>query len=149
MVSLVPAGNPRAQASGGAPIPAVEALPAQAARGGQPVAPARPQQGPPARPTPPATRGTATQPAQPRNAEAANRPTVDAAQQVQFDNNGLVTMHTNELDVRQLLELRRTEGPRLAEVVPPLQPRRQLERRRAEVDDLLAGRVVARGVKDA
>ena len=29
----------------------------------------------------------------------------DAEQQIQFDRNGLVTMHVNELDVRQLLEL--------------------------------------------
>src|SRR5262249_40383601 len=36
---------------------------------------------------------------------AARLAPADAEQQIQFDRNGLVTMHVNELDVRQLLEL--------------------------------------------
>ena len=41
-----------------------------------------------------------------RDARQPGRPAAaDAEQQIQFDRNGLVTMHVNELDVRQLLEL--------------------------------------------
>jgi type IV pilus secretin PilQ/predicted competence protein len=59
----------------------------------QPAAPARPPSSPAAQPGA-RDRGAAPRPA------AAN-----AEQQIQFDKNGLVTMHVNELDVRQLLEL--------------------------------------------
>ena len=49
--------------------------------------------------------GTSPQPA-PRDRRAPPRATpAEAEQQIQFDRNGLVTMHVNELDVRQLLEL--------------------------------------------
>ena len=50
----------------------------------------------------------ANPPAQPAPGTGASRlalPPPDAEQQIQFDRNGLVTMHVNELDVRQLLEL--------------------------------------------
>jgi general secretion pathway protein D len=56
----------------------------------------------------PATRPPANPPAPgaPRDRRPAPRPAApDAEQQIQFDRNGLVTMHVNELDVRQLLEL--------------------------------------------
>jgi general secretion pathway protein D len=92
-----------------APLPTVAPLrtvaqaapPAGEANRTQPGAattPSPPNAQPPARPqqrTPPARN-----PQQP-----PARPAADAAQQVQFGQDGLVTMHTNELDIRQLLEL--------------------------------------------
>ena len=55
--------------------------------------------------TQPPPRTPSPQPAQPPQ-RAPNRPAAgDAEQQIQFDPSGLVTMHVNELDVRQLLEL--------------------------------------------
>ena len=59
----------------------------------QPAAPARPPANVPAQAAP-AERRQPPRPGAP-----------DAEQQIQFDRNGLVTMHVNELDVRQLLEL--------------------------------------------
>ena len=93
-----------------APLPAVaQANPPAAGQANPPTGAAgRAQPGAANRPAPPAAQAPAgpqrqTPPA--RNAQAANRPAGDVAQQVQFGQDGLVTMHTNELDVRQLLEL--------------------------------------------
>ena len=75
---------------------AVEAAKSQARGGDQPQAagvPSPPVPNAPGQPAPADRRGPA------RPAAAA------AEQQIQFDRNGLVTMHVNELDVRQLLEL--------------------------------------------
>ena len=71
--------------------------------GAQPPQVPRRDQRPPNTPNPPARGAPPNQSAQPRPAQprAAN----DNLQQLQFDRDGLVTMHTNELDVRQLLEL--------------------------------------------
>ncbi len=78
------------------PAPLVQTAPSQARTGGQaqPEVPGRPVANPP---QPGA--GLGRQPARP----AANAAAPE--QQIQFDRNGLVTMHVNELDVRQLLEL--------------------------------------------
>jgi general secretion pathway protein D len=97
-----------------APLPTTGAQPNTPAAGAQPNTPAdqpNPNAGqpgappvqPPPAPRPPAGPAARNQPARPNQPTA--RPATDAAQQIQFDNNGLVTMHTNELDVRQLLEL--------------------------------------------
>ncbi len=91
-------------------LPAVEtqANPATGANRTQAGAPTRTQQPraptaqPPTRPAPPAARPP-TGPQQ-RGSQPANRPAADVAQEVQIDRNGLVTMHVNELEVRQLLE---------------------------------------------
>ena len=75
---------------------AVEAAKSQARGGDQPQAagvPSPPVPNAPGQPAPADRRGPA------RPAAAA------AEQQIQFDRNGMVTMHVNELDVRQLLEL--------------------------------------------
>ncbi len=58
----------------------------------------------------PPTAGVPLRPGQaqpgPGDRRPATRPTTPPAdQQIQFDRNGMVTMHVNELDVRQLLEL--------------------------------------------
>ena len=78
------------------PAPPVQTAPSPARTGGQaqPEVPGRPVANPP---QPGA--GLGRQPARP----AANAAAPE--QQIQFDRNGLVTMHVNELDVRQLLEL--------------------------------------------
>ena len=48
----------------------------------------------------------AQEPTRPPEKPAPTRPTGDVrAQEIQFDRDGLISMHTNELDVRQLLEL--------------------------------------------
>ena len=52
---------------------------------------------PPTNPAPPAARRDQRTPARPAP--------INVEQQIQFDRSGLVTMHVNELDVRQLLEL--------------------------------------------
>jgi hypothetical protein len=81
---LEPLPSAGSQAGAGQPPPA------EATR---PLAPNPPQ---PASPAQPAQRDRRV-PARPAPA--------DAEQQIQFDRGGLVTMHVNELDVRQLLEL--------------------------------------------
>ena len=78
------------------PAPQAQTAPSQPRTGGQaqPETSGRPVANPP-QPGP----GLGRQPARP----AANAAAPE--QQIQFDRNGLVTMHVNELDVRQLLEL--------------------------------------------
>jgi type IV pilus secretin PilQ/predicted competence protein len=98
-------GNPQGQAGGSSSVPSAEALPTQGAQAGQRAGPPRTKPGATTTPAAPAARPPAGPPAQQRNPQGTTRPAADLAQQVQFDQNGLVTMHTNELDVRQLLEL--------------------------------------------
>ena len=71
--------------------------------GAQPPQVPRRDQRPPNTPNPPVRDAPSNQPAQPRPAQP--RAATDNLQQLQLDRDGLVTMHTNELDVRQLLEL--------------------------------------------
>ena len=82
-ISLLPAPEPQLAA----------AYQAQAGAQGQPAPANRPPANPPAQGAP----------RDRRSAARAAAPETD--QQVQFDRNGLVTMHVSELDVRQLLEL--------------------------------------------
>ena len=83
-----------------APETQVVAYQGRAGDQGQPAAPAR---------TAGQSRGTAcgsaAQPGQRDRRQGARPAAADAEQQIQFDRNGMVTMHVNELDVRQLLEL--------------------------------------------
>ncbi len=82
------------------PLPAIQPLPGS---GQQAQPPDRPT---PARGATAPPRQTPAQPPAARNRQAAPRAaSPDVEQQIQFDDNGSVTMHTNELDVRQLLEL--------------------------------------------
>jgi general secretion pathway protein D len=74
--------------------PASRAAPSQARNGVQ-AQPEAPVQAVPSPPQP--GTGQGRQPARPATAAPE--------QQIQFDRNGMVTMHVNELDVRQLLEL--------------------------------------------
>jgi general secretion pathway protein D len=78
------------------PAPEIQVPPGRATVGGQaqPVAPARPAATPPQPGIAPGR-----QPSGPAAGTAAPE------QQIEFDRNGLVKMHVNELDVRQLLEL--------------------------------------------
>ncbi len=111
----------RVPANAGDLSPTVEALPTQtiaqgnASQAAQPPASAR-RANPVQRQTP-APPGQRTSPPPNRPASPTtpgqpdpNRPAANAEQQVQFDPNGLVTMHTNELEVRQLLELLSSAG---------------------------------------
>jgi type II secretory pathway component GspD/PulD (secretin) len=95
-----------------APLPAVAQVSPPAGQGNPATGAAgRAQPGAANRPTtpaPPTARppvGSQRQTPPARTAPPSNRPAADVAQQVQFGDDGLVTMHTNELDVRQLLEL--------------------------------------------
>jgi general secretion pathway protein D len=83
-VELVPAPEPQVAAANQARV----------GDPGQPAAPARPPSNPGAQPAP-----------RDRRQQGPRAAAPDAEQQIQFDRNGLVTMHVNELDVRQLLEL--------------------------------------------
>jgi len=71
------------------------------------TAPAAAQGSPPAAPVP--AQGSTTpaqEPTRPPEKPAPTRPPGDVrSQEIQFDREGLVSLHTNELDVRQLLEL--------------------------------------------
>ncbi len=91
----------------GAQVPA--APPAQPpANPTQPAAnPAQPAANPTQRPPNPTQPPTnPAQPAARRDQRTPARPApINVEQQIQFDRSGLVTMHVNELDVRQLLEL--------------------------------------------
>src|SRR5208282_4952192 len=83
-------------ASGAGQVPSAVPLPST-------TAPAVAQGSPPTAPVP-AQRSTS--PAQPSQKPAPTRPTGDVrSPEIQFDSAGLISMHTNELDVRQLLEL--------------------------------------------
>ncbi len=85
-------------ASDAAQIPSAAPLPNAAI---SPAAPVSPASAPAQRPTSPAQ-----EPRRPTEKAASNRGTGDVqAQDIQFDREGLISMHTNELDVRQLLEL--------------------------------------------
>jgi general secretion pathway protein D len=77
------------------PAPETQAAPGQARAGGQAQQPASGAQATPNPPQP----GVVDR----RQAPRPGTPAVE--QQIQFDRNGMVTMHVNELDVRQLLEL--------------------------------------------
>ncbi len=77
------------------PAPEPQVAPNPARSGGQ----AQPGTARPPTPDPP------TQPAPADRRQPARPAAPGAEQQLQFDRNGLVTMHVNELDVRQLLEL--------------------------------------------
>ena len=83
----------RAPASGDV-IPTAAPFPQVAQQRNSPAPPSRPGQQ--ARPSPPPS---------PRGGQPPARPTPVEPQDIQFDRDGLITMHTNELDVRQLLEL--------------------------------------------
>ena len=87
-------------ASGAGQVPSAVPLPNS-------TAPAAAQGSPPAAPVP-AQRSTspAQEPTRPPEKPAPTRPTGDVrSPEIQFDSAGLISMHTNELDVRQLLEL--------------------------------------------
>jgi general secretion pathway protein D len=117
-------GQPPLELSGPSGVveapPPLEALPlvdsqavlSQSPRGNQPdpQVPPPPAAPPSSNPSPPATAAqppsNPSQPAARRDQRAPARPApADVEQQIQFDRAGLVTMHVNELDVRQLLEL--------------------------------------------
>jgi general secretion pathway protein D len=115
---LSPLPNPEAAAGGqDVPSPPVPATGGDSASGAGQVpsavplpnstAPAAAQGSPPAAPMP-AQRSTspAQEPTRPPEKPAPTRPTGDVrSPEIQFDSAGLISMHTNELDVRQLLEL--------------------------------------------
>ncbi|MGP0063252.1 MAG: hypothetical protein ACLQGP_06560 [Isosphaeraceae bacterium] len=83
-------------------LPKAEALPAP----NQPTPAQAPGQSQPARGAQQPVRQSPASAATPRNRPSTPRtPNPDLEQQVQFGADGLITMHTNELDVRQLLEL--------------------------------------------
>jgi general secretion pathway protein D len=96
----------KGQAGAGSELPSAQPLPSSGTQAtpGAGQSSAQPGQvAPPPTPRPPAGPPGRNQPA--RAPQPSGRPATDAAQQIQFDTKGLVTMHTNELDVRQLLEL--------------------------------------------
>ena len=83
-------------------LPKAEALPAP----NQPTPAQAPGQSQPARGAQQPVRQSPASAATPRNRPSTPRtPNPDLEQQVQFGADGLITMHTNELDVRQLLKL--------------------------------------------
>jgi general secretion pathway protein D len=70
---------------------------------GQPSSPSAPPAAPV--PAPPRAEPPGSGQASARPGAASEKTSNDAARQIQIDRDGLITMHTNELDVRQLLEL--------------------------------------------
>jgi type IV pilus secretin PilQ/predicted competence protein len=91
------------------PVPAVDPLPLISYQAQQRRGPAAQRPGTRTPPTPNQPPGANAGPRQPaakaQPGAAAKPPADDAEQQVVIDPNGLVTMHTNEVDLRKLLEI--------------------------------------------